>query len=150
MKRGDRPYLVSLGYPSQNAPGGYFHFCGGTLIDRRVVLTAVRECIIYFYALLPYRCPPLTKILLNSNTDCLTDDEGNLIIIEGGSVNINKFDFLDSNEDVTTFLLCTNEFGNGCDLDVYAYVILNPEHDLTPGEYEKIFPYTYCVRRRIF
>ena len=78
-------------------------------------------------------------ILLIANTDCLTDDDGNLIIIEGDSVNINKFDFLDSNEDVTTFLLCTNEYGDGCDLDVYAYAILNPEHDLTPGEYEKIF-----------
>ena len=93
MKRGDRPYLVSLGYPSQNAPGGYFHFCGGTLIDRRVVLTAVREYKIYFYALLPYLCSPFTKILLNSNTDCLTDANGNLFIIEGDSVNINKFDF---------------------------------------------------------
>ena len=113
------------------------------------MLTAVRECIIYFYALLPYLRSPLTKILLNSNTDCLTDANGNLFIIEGDSVNINKFDFLDSNEDVTTFLLCTNEFGNGCD-STTAYVILNPEHDLTPGEYEKIFPYTYCVRRRIF
>ena len=71
----------------------------------------------------------------SNNTDCLTDIDGNLNIFEGDSVSLNKFDFLDSNEDVTTFLLCTNEFGDECDLDVYAYVILNPEHDLTPGEY---------------
>ena len=93
MNKDDRPYLVSLGYPSQNAPGGYSHFCGATLIDRRVVLTAAREYKIYFYALLPYLCSPFTKILLNSNTDCLTDANGNLFIIEGDSVNINKFDF---------------------------------------------------------
>ena len=84
--------------------------------------------------LLSYLCSPLTKILLNSNTDCLTDDNGNIFIIDGDSVNINKFDFLDSNEDVTTFLLCTNEFGNGCDRSTTAYVILNPEYDTTPGQ----------------
>ena len=85
-------------------------------------------------------CLLLLRLLISitnalSNTDCLTDIDGNLNIFEGDSVNLNKFDFLDSNEDVTTFLLCTNEFGDECDLDVYAYVILNPEHDLTPGEY---------------
>ena len=57
------------------------------------MLTAVREYKIHFYALMSYLRSPLTKILLNSNTDCLTDANGNLVIIEGDSVNINKFDF---------------------------------------------------------
>ena len=43
MKKGDRPYLATLGFLDEDEPGGYFHFCAGTLIDHRVVLTAVRE-----------------------------------------------------------------------------------------------------------
>uniref|UniRef100_T1K8Z8 Peptidase S1 domain-containing protein n=2 Tax=Tetranychus urticae TaxID=32264 RepID=T1K8Z8_TETUR len=34
------PYFVSLQYPDRTNPGGYRHFCGGSLITRQIVITA--------------------------------------------------------------------------------------------------------------
>ena len=52
LKRGDRPYLVSLG---NDADKEYSHSCAGTLIESRVVLSASREFEIKMVSLIASR-----------------------------------------------------------------------------------------------
>jgi len=102
MQEGERPYLVSLGFERE---GTYNHFCGGSLIGRRVVLTAAH---------------------------CLAKDDGSSYIYEGDTVNFNvhELDKTINNSNVISYELCTNQYGTDCNTTQLAYAVWHPEYNL--------------------
>lgn len=122
-----RRYLIDI--RRLNGDGTIGHQCGATLVSRRVILSAARECRNTFFAALfstqTYFLYIIPCMSFTCSQDCFTQRD-NSNFDPNVAIDVNRYAQSDDERNgVLTIPLCTNEFGIGCN-GGQAFVVRHP------------------------